>query len=143
MLSGGCLCGAVRYEVEGEAVMAGHCHCLDCQKASGAGHATHAFFPDAAVRISGELRDYSKTADSGAQVTRSFCPTCGSSLFSRSSNMPGGMTVCVGTLDNSDSIPMHLRVYDKRRRAWDAVDPGLPAFAVMPPREQQPAAAAE
>lgn len=140
MMKGGCLCGAVRYEVEGELIMAGHCHCLDCQKASGAGHGTHAFVPEPAVRISGTVGEYVRRAESGALVTRCFCPTCGSSLFSRSSGMPGGMTICVGTLDESDAIPMQLRVYDKRRRSWDIVDPALPAFETMPPKQQQPTA---
>lgn len=143
MLSGGCLCGAVRYEVDGEPMMTGHCHCLDCQKASGAGHATHALFPEAAVKVSGRLSEYSGHADSGALVTRSFCPTCGSWLFARSSNMPGSMTICVGTMDEPDGVPMQMRVYDKRRRAWDTVDPALPAFETMPPMmDEQPAASA-
>lgn len=141
MLSGGCLCGAVRYEIEGEPMMTGHCHCLDCQKASGAGHATHAFYADTAVRISGRLSEYSGVADSGAQVTRSFCPTCGSWLFARSSGMPGGMTICVGTLDEPDKASMQMRVYDKRRRSWDVVDPELPAFEAMPPMMDKQAAA--
>lgn len=142
MLSRGCLCGAVRYEVDGEPIMTGHCHCLDCQRASGAGHATHAFFPETAVRISGRLSEYSGLADSGARVTRSFCPTCGSWIFARSSNMAGGMTICVGTLDEPDKIAMQMRVYDKRRRIWDVVDPNLPAFETMPPMQHQPTTAA-
>ena len=142
MLTGGCLCGAVRYEVEGEPTMAGHCHCLDCQKATGAGHSSMAFFLEAAVRVTGRLSDYSSRADSGALVTRSFCPTCGSWLIARSSNMPGGMTVCVGTLDEPDALPMQMRVYDKRRRGWDAVDPSLPAFEAMPPMMDTAAATA-
>lgn len=143
MLGGGCLCGAVRYEIEGEPIMAGHCHCLDCQKASGAGHASHAMFPEGALMLTGMLSEYSRLADSDATVTRYFCPICGSGIYARSSGMPGVITVNVGALDEPGRILMQMRVYDRSRRAWDAIDPGLPAFEATPPMQQQPPAAAE
>jgi hypothetical protein len=131
--TGSCLCGAVRYEATGEPMMAGHCHCLDCQKVSGAGHATFAAFPEAATRITGKLKSFKTKADSGAMVDRFFCPECGSFVTGKSTGMPGMVTFTLSTMDGSPDIPPQMRVYDKRRRAWDVIDPALPAFPAMPP----------
>jgi hypothetical protein len=70
-------CGAIRYEIAAGPVMAGHCQCRDCQRASGGGHASHIGFPRAAVKLEGKATLWDKAADSGNTVTRAFCPTCG------------------------------------------------------------------
>ena len=82
--TGGCLCGAVRYEIDGEALFMGFCHCRDCQKATGAGHAPGMSFRRRSVRISGETRTFAVIGSSGRPMPRHFCPACGSSLFGRS-----------------------------------------------------------
>lgn len=130
---GSCLCGTIRYEATGDPMMTGHCHCLDCQKSSGADHTSMLAFPAEAVKVTGKLANFDSKADSGATVTRSFCPKCGSSVIGRSSGMPGMMTVTVGTLDGAQGFKPMMRVYDKRRRTWDAIDTALPSFPSMPP----------
>ena len=67
--SGGCACGAVRYETDADPIMAGHCQCRKCQTLSGAGHMTFAAFPAAAVKVTGQLVPWSYTADSGNTAT--------------------------------------------------------------------------
>jgi hypothetical protein len=130
---GGCLCGKLRYEATAEPIMAGHCHCADCQKNSGSGHADHIMFPRAAVKIAGKAAEYKSKADSGNTVTRSFCPNCGSPVFGTSSGMPDMMTVRAGSLDDPELFKPQLAVYAVRRRKWDHMDPALPAFERMPP----------
>lgn len=132
-LTGGCLCGAVRYEVSGDPVVAAHCHCEDCRKTTGAGHATIAAFPGAAVKITGKLKAFRIKADSGMMVSRSFCPECGSWISGAPESAPGVVFITVATLDNPEALAPQMRFYDKRRISWDAVDPALPAFETVPP----------
>ena len=96
-ITGGCQCGAVRYEIDADPLMALHCECLDCKKSSGAGHITAGAFSEQAVRIAGEVKSYSSVADSGATVTRGFCPACGGRLSFRSSNIPGMVAITAGS----------------------------------------------
>lgn len=133
-ITGGCLCGAVRYEVNGDAAFAGHCQCNDCKKSSGAAHVTAGGFPEAAVTFTGTMKAYASTADSGATATREFCPECGGRLTFRSTNMPGLVLIMAGSMDNPGAIAPAFAVYNKRHVAWDHFDPALPAFDTAPPR---------
>jgi hypothetical protein len=130
---GGCLCGAVRYEIAGEPMMSGFCYCQKCQKLSGAGHAFHAMVAEGAFHLTGATKGYAWIADSGNKVTTEFCPTCGSPLFGRSSGYPGMVTVRVASFDNPSTLAPQMAVYTKRRLAWDHDFPSLPSFPEMPP----------
>jgi hypothetical protein len=77
--SGGCLCGAVRYEYRGEPTSVGLCQCDRCQRQSGSAFLIGVVFPKDAVTIEGELRTYEATID-GLRLWRHFCPTCGSAV---------------------------------------------------------------
>ena len=132
-ITGGCQCGAVRYEATGDAIFAGHCQCGDCRKSSGAAHVTGAAFPDAAVKFTGNLKGYSSKAESGGMATREFCPICGGRVSFRSTNMPGMVILLAGTMDDLGAITPAMAVYGKRHVAWDHLDPALPVFETMPP----------
>lgn len=138
-LTGGCLCGAVRYEAAGKPLVAAHCYCIDCRKSSGTGHCTHVVVPAAAFSLSGEVRHYDHPADSGNVVRRHFCPTCGSPLYS--TNAAGGELVFLraSSLDDPDNVTPGASVYASRAPRWDPVDPALPAFPEMPSPEQRQA----
>ena len=80
--TGGCLCGAVRYEVRGEPARAANCHCDDCRRATGASFATNIFFREEDVVIlKGTTKRFSHKADSGNTMIKEFCPDCGSQLI--------------------------------------------------------------
>jgi hypothetical protein len=132
--SGGCLCGAVRYESDMEPVAAGHCHCLDCRKSSGTGHCSHIGLPDRGFRISGTLHFYDAPADSGNIVSRGFCPTCGSPIYSTNAAMPGMIFLRASSLDDPELFKPQMVVYAKRAPSWDAIAGALPSFETMPPR---------
>jgi hypothetical protein len=89
---GGCLCGAVRITATGRPYRVGVCHCLDCRKHHGALFHASAIFPETAVTITGETRDY---------AGRHFCPRCGSSVFGRSGDE---VEVSLGSLDAVDQL---------------------------------------
>ena len=133
-ITGGCQCGAVRYETEAAPMMALHCECNDCRKSSGAGHVTAAAFPADAVKLTGKTTTFSNKADSGAMVSREFCPECGGRLTFRSANLPGMVAITAGSMDDPSSISPSMVVYHKRHLAWDHLDAGLPKFETGPKR---------
>jgi len=132
-MSGGCLCGAVRYQVaDGDAIFTGHCHCTDCQKSSGAGHVTVLAVPEAMVTITGKVATYESKGDNGQTVARQFCPTCGGQLFSRAATMPGVLMIKCGSLDDSSKLAPQMSVFAGSAVAWDQPTSAIPSFAKMP-----------
>ena len=130
--TGGCACGAIRYEIGAEPVMAGHCQCRDCQRDSGTGHASHMAFPRAAARLSGRATVWEKAADSGNVVGRAFCPTCGAPVYSTNGAMPELLFIRAASLDDPGRYEPKLVVWAKSGYAWDHTDPALPKFERMP-----------
>jgi hypothetical protein len=132
VLIGRCLCGACSYEIEGEPVVVAHCHCLDCQRLSGAGHTTGAMFREADVILKGDPSVYCTQSDAGNTVTRLFCGRCGSPLFGKNTGMPGFMTVMMGTLDAHEGLSPQVTIFTRTCRHWDVVDPVTQTFATQP-----------
>jgi hypothetical protein len=133
---GGCACGAVRYTIAAEPMMAGHCHCRDCQRMSGTGHSSLMMFPKAAATIKGPLKFHESTADSGNKVGRGFCANCGSFVTGRSSGFPDMVTIAAGSLDDPSRFQPQFIVYTARAHAWDRMDPALASFERMPPTQR-------
>ena len=104
--TGGCLCGEVRIVATGQPYRVGLCHCLDCRKHHGALFYASAVFPEDAVTIEGETRDY---------AGRHFCPTCGSSVFARTGDE---IEVHLGTLDEPNRLTPTYESWVIRRESW-------------------------
>lgn len=104
--TGGCLCGDVRIVATGRPYRVGLCHCLDCRKHHGALFQASAIFPEDAVEIAGETRDY---------AGRHFCPRCGSSVFARTGDET---EVCLGALDAPDLLKPTYELWTVRRESW-------------------------
>lgn len=131
--TGGCQCGAVTFRIDGEPLLVARCHCLNCQKSSGAGHVPFAAFAESAVTIMGLCKAYSYTADSGGVTTTHFCPECGSTIFDMTTSMPEMISIRLGNIDESSSFEPQMDVYMKRRRTWDHDLQDKPAFDALPP----------
>ncbi len=129
---GRCLCGSVKFEAVGEPVVVAHCHCEDCQRLTGAGHSTGAMFPSACFTLSGTIREYVLRSEAGNQVTRVFCPACGSPILGRNTGMPGFVTVALGTIDDSSTLHPSVAIFARNRRAWDAMDDSIATFDAQP-----------
>jgi|LNFM01.2.fsa_nt_gb hypothetical protein len=112
---GGCLCGALRYRVEGEPRETVHCHCRMCQKAGGAGFLTWATFTpeDALAYTTGTPAIYR----SSGTAQREFCRICGSQLVFRG-DLLTSIDVTVGTLDDPDSVRPIANTWTTSRRVW-------------------------
>ena len=100
--SGGCICGAVRYECLAEPVVSGFCHCRDCQRETGSAFGTTLFVPRNAVTIVGEVKYYDGKGDSGNIVSRGFCPTCGARLFGKPALLPELLAIRAGSPRRSE-----------------------------------------
>jgi hypothetical protein len=130
---GSCLCGAVTYEASGEPMFAGICYCRDCQKASGAPHGAFAAYPAGNLKLTGKTATFTNKADSGSDVTRHFCPTCGSWMMGQNTSFPDMRAVTVGTMDDASGFQPKLGFYEFRRHSWDPKAEGIPHFEKMPP----------
>ena len=125
--SGGCLCGAVRYDFDRSSVVsASHCHCRDCQRSTGSGFTTFFAMPETAFRIaSGELRSFSVTGESGGTLTRSFCPQCGSPIMSKASIVPSLVFVKAGSLDDASWVAPSSAYWGSSAQPWAPTDPRI------------------
>lgn len=137
LLTGACLCGGIRYQISAEPGPSRVCWCRDCQRISSNG-TVNVLFPSDAITITGLPGRYDKTADSGNTVTRRFCPTCGSQLFSDSSGRPGLTVVRVGTLDDPSAVTPTTNIWVASAPKWACVDQALEQFA-GPPAAASPA----
>jgi hypothetical protein len=131
--TGGCACGAIRYEISGEPAMAGHCQCRDCQRATGSGHESLLIFPEASAKITGTPKMFGFKADSGNSVGRGICEKCGSPVISRSSGFAGMVMVTASSLDDPSRFSPQFVLYTSSGQPWDHMDPKLQKFAKMPP----------
>jgi hypothetical protein len=137
--SGGCLCGAVRYESEGEPVFSLQCHCRDCQRSSGTAYIAAIRVPSAGFRITkGMPRRYVGNADSGNEITRVFCGDCGSPLWVQVSTRPDIVGIRVGTLDDPSTFQPEADIFVKSAQPWDHMNPALPKYDTYPPGQAYP-----
>lgn len=122
--TGGCLCGAIRYRITAESVVSRICWCRDCQHIASNG-TVNAIFPSAAIQITGTPAEYLSAADSGNQVRRRFCATCGSHLFADSTGRAGLTVVRLGTLDEPSAISPSSNIWASSAPRWACLDPAL------------------
>jgi hypothetical protein len=131
--TGGCACGAIRFEIDAEPLFQNHCQCLDCQHKSGTGHGSYLTFPRQSVKHSGDTTLWDMVGDSGHVKSRAFCPTCGSPVYMTFAAMPDIFTVHAASLDDPGRFRPQAVTYALRGHAWDVIDPALPRFDRMPP----------
>jgi hypothetical protein len=125
---GGCLCGAVRYSIEGAPTYAANCHCRSCQKAAGAGFVTWAgAAPDNFKVTKGAV----KYAETSKGVQRGFCEQCGSSLTFGGDDWDD-IAVTVATLDDPTIAMPRSNVYLSHKQPWVPIDDALKKFAEFP-----------
>jgi len=132
--SGGCACGAIRYEISAEPLVMNDCQCHDCQHRSGTGHGSYLTFPSRkAVKLTGDAKQWDVAGDSGNLKSHAFCPTCGSPVFLTFSAMPDLFTIHATSLDDPARYKPQAVTYGVRGYAWDHLDPAVPKFDRMPP----------
>lgn len=124
-ITGGCACGAVRYQSDGKVEFSFHCHCRKCQRATGTGHSAAFALDRRTVDLQGEVRYHQAPADNGAPTYSGFCPTCGSPILSKTSRFPDRLYFHAATLDDPARFEPAFVVYEENALPWDPVPDSL------------------
>lgn len=131
-LTGGCLCGHVRYKTDAEMLMQYRCHCKDCQRLTGSAYLAAFAIPADSLNITGELKFYEKTADSGSHVALGFCPNCSSTLLGKIEIMPDVFAIAAGSLDDPEQYRPDMDIYTDSAVSWHCPDPNTVKCAREP-----------
>lgn len=135
-MTGGCACGAIRYECTAKPGFAWNCHCRDCQRASGGGYCPVMYVPRSAMKVTGEPKYYRVIAESGRWVDRGLCPSCGSNLFILAELAPDLHGIWAGSLDDPSNFKPQVNVWTRSSPWWSLLDPTMRKLDVAPNEEQ-------
>ena len=131
--TGGCLCGALRYEAVGEPLGSGHCYCVDCRRASGSGFIPFMGFKAEVVRFTGEARQFRSKAANGGDSVRNRCSVCMSLVFGGEIGKTDSYTLYAGSLDDPSAFRPTIAIFAAGRPEWAVIPAGLTVFDRMPP----------
>lgn len=125
MLTGSCLCGGVKYEIEGELSAVTNCHCSLCRKMSGSAFASGATIPSSSFRlVAGQ--EFLKEWESSPGYQRVFCGRCGSPILKRKAKDPDNLRPRVGTLDSDPGVKISKHNHVSSKAPWVVITDGLP-----------------
>ena len=137
-LAGGCLCGAVRYRVAGDAAFQVVCHCRNCQKQAGSAFSVIVGAAKAAMTLTGALTTYEDRGETGGVVLRRFCPLCGSPVLSEADAAPGLVLIKAGTLDDASWLDPSMHVWCSSAQPWSPIPEGAMRFQRNPSEAPSP-----
>ena len=130
--TGSCLCGSVNYKSNSDPLVIQNCHCDQCRKATGSVYLTNLFIKEENFEINGELNNYTHLSDAGNNMTKYFCPKCGSQVFGKNSGRPGIITIRAGTVNEKDIIKPIRNLFLKSKVPSTSIDSNLEACEGMP-----------
>ena len=135
LLTGGCECGGLRYEISGEPIATAACHCSQCQRQSGSAFSMSIIVPrEGFAWTQGEPKIYTTKSDSGADKQCVFCPDCGVRICNRMSSMPETVNVKPGTLDDRSWLNPVIHVWVSSKQLWTPIPEGVKQFEKNPAR---------
>jgi hypothetical protein len=114
-LEGGCLCGGVRYRIDGEPVWTAFCHCRSCRRATGAPVAAYVGVRTDALTWT---RGRPRFATTSMGVRRGFCADCGSQLSYEGERWPGEIHIHIGSLDQPERVEPTGHAFASERPPW-------------------------
>lgn len=132
--TGGCYCGSLRYESEGEALMKAQCHCRECQYLTGGAPNYFMAMPEAGFRYTkGAPREFTRK-DLDNPVTREFCHECGTHILTRAPSLVGAVIVKAGSLDDPGTAygEPQMAIFTCDQQPFHTVPEGLPCFERTP-----------
>lgn len=124
-LSGGCLCGDVRWKSEAAPISSSVCHCITCRRSSGAPMVAWIGFRRDDVKISGETTAFV----SSTEAKRRHCRRCGTQLFIDDVDEPENVDITTASLDDPNAAPPDKHIWARTRLDWVKLDDGLPVYA--------------
>ncbi len=136
-LTGGCACGAVRYECNKAPTLMWVCHCRECQRSTGGGGAVNVVFTKDDVTFTrGAPKYYESTGTSGETTRRGFCPECGSPLAAQADLFPQVQGISAASFDDPAQLTLGAHIWTSSVQPWDTLTPGLAQFESTPTVEQ-------
>jgi hypothetical protein len=130
-ITGGCLCGALRYEARAEPTMVGLCFCADCRKASGSAFIPFMGFPADVLSFAGKTRQHRSPSLRG-QAVRNFCAACGGLVFGGIVGEDEDHTIYAGSLDDPSRFAPAVAIFTRDLPEWLPLPQGLRRFESMP-----------
>jgi hypothetical protein len=128
-VGGGCLCGSIRYEYDGEIGPANYCHCADCRRCTGSAFSIGVRVAAPRFRVvKGRPKGFTKAGDSGSELTRHFCPECGSPLYTSSPRHAEFLFLKAGSLDDPRLVRPTHQNWIISRVGWAEIGIGLPGY---------------
>jgi hypothetical protein len=122
-----CSCGQLSLAIEGEPMRVSMCHCLECQRRTGAVISNQARYPSAQVAVAGRATAWTRQAESGNALTFHFCPVCGSTVYWVNTGFPDAMVVAIGAFADPSFPPPAIAVWEECRHPWVSLPPDTPA----------------
>ena len=132
IFTGSCLCGSVNYKSNSDPLVIQNCHCDQCRKATGSVYLTNLFIKEENFEITGEVNNYTHLSDAGNNMTKYFCPNCGSQVFGKNSGRPGIITIRAGTVNEKDIIKPIRNLFLKSKVPSTPINSNLEACEGMP-----------
>lgn len=130
--AGGCQCGAVRYTVATDQLIAYACHCLECQKQSASAFAISVPILARDLTVDGPLKAYERATDSGSRTNCWFCSVCGTRIYHQSARSADLVTLKGGTLDDATGLAPVAHLWVSRRHAWVGLADDVDMFETQP-----------
>ncbi len=127
MYQGGCLCGAVRFEIHGGISQIVYCHCSQCRKAQGSAFATNGFVQAKNFSII-QGQDKLTGYESSPGQTKHFCRICGSPIMSRNSATPDRVRVRLGTIESDIQERPEAHIFATSKANWEEIAGDLPQY---------------
>ena len=125
-VTGGCQCGYIRYSIKDTPMRLNICHCTDCQKQSGSAFGMSLVIqPEQLTIVSGTVKEFQTTTDSGRPKTCAFCPECGVRIYNRTSAL---CSIKAGTLDDTSHLKPDAQYWTKSRQHWSVLSPAIPSY---------------
>ena len=122
-----CSCGQLNLTIEGEPARISMCHCLECQRRTGAVLSNQARWPRERISVSGNAMAWTRPAESGNRLTFHFCPVCGSTVYWDNDGFPDVVTVAIGAFADPGFPSPAIAVWEECRHGWVAFPPDVPA----------------
>lgn len=129
--TGCCQCAGVRFEFCGEPTDASFCHCSICRRLSGSAFAAYIEVASDDLKVNAGI-DLIRRYDITARLTKKFCSSCGTSLFTEHSAFPQFTYVSLGVLDNDDGVVPEYHQFTASKAKWYSITDGLPQYREWP-----------
>lgn len=135
--TGGCACGAIRYECNAAPMFTWICHCRECQRSTGGGGAVNAVFVASAVKFTrGQPKFHDSPGTSAHKTHRGFCPECGSPIAAKADLFPQIHGISAASLDDPDRLQLVAPIWTSSARSWDSMPPDLARFETTPSEKE-------